>query len=84
MKLFNRLWPLDQWDTDDWLPKIHAVEFLGEPQDRVGRPVAPQEVFAELLPYRTSRLATSVTNYAGLSDYPHYDAYRVVAPAANS
>lgn len=91
MKLFNRLWPLEQWDTDEWLPKIHAVEFLGEPQYGGGRPVAPQEVFEKLLPYRTSRLATSVTNseeriwrdYAGLSDYPHYDAYRVVAPAAD-
>jgi len=92
MKLFNRLWPLDQWDTDAWLPKIHAVEFLGEPQYGGGRPVPPQEVFDKLLPYRTSRLATSVTHseeriwrwYAGLSDYPHYDAYRVVAPAADS
>lgn len=92
MKLFNRLWPLEQWDTDEWLPKIHAVEFLGEPQYGGGRPVAPQEVFDKLLPYRTSRLPTSVTNseeriwrfYAGLSDYPHYDAYRVVAPAADS
>jgi len=92
MKLFNRLWPLDKWDTDQWLPKIHAVEFLGEPQYGGGKPVAPQEVFDKLLPYRTSRLPTSVTNseeriwryYAGLSDYPHYDAYRVVAPAADS
>ena len=92
IKLCNRLWPLDEWDTDAWLPKIHAVEFLGEPQYGGGRPVPPQEVFDKLLPYRTSRLATSVThseervwrNYAGLSDYPHYDAYRVVAPAADA
>lgn len=92
MKLFNRMWPLEKWDTDEWLPKIHAVEFLGEPQYGGGKPVAPQEVFDKLLPYRISRLATSVTNseeriwryYAGLSDYPHYDAYRVVAPAADS
>ena len=91
MKLFNRLWPLEDWDTDQWLPRIHAVEFLGEPQYGGGRPVAPQEVFEKLLPYRPSRLATSVTNseervwryYAGLSDSPHYDAYRVVAPAAD-
>ena len=92
LKLFNRLWPLDQWDTDDWLPKIHAVEFLGEPQYGGGRPVPPQAVFDQLLPYRAGRLATSVTHseervwryYAGLSDFPHYDAYRVVAPAADS
>ncbi len=87
MKLFNRMWPVEQWDKDAWLPRVHAVEFLGEPQYGGGRPVAPQEVFDQLLPYRTSRLATSVTNseeriwryYAGLSDYPHFDAYRVVA-----
>jgi len=92
IKLFNRLWPLEQWDTDEWLPRIHAVEFLGEPQFGGGKPVAPQEVFDKLLPYRISRLPTSVTLseertwrwYAGLSDYPHYDAYRVVAPAADA
>jgi hypothetical protein len=92
MKLFNRLMPLERWDSDQWLPRIHAVEFLGEPQFGGGRPVPPQEVFDQLVPYRTSRLATSVTHseertwryYAGLSDYPHYDAYRVVAPAADN
>jgi len=92
IKLFNRLWPLEQWDTDEWLPKIHAVEFIGEPQYGGGRPIPPQEVFDKLYPYRTSRLPTSVTLseertwrwYAGLSDFPHYDAYRVVAPAADS
>lgn len=92
MKLFNRMQPLEKWDTDEWLPRIHAVEFLGEPQFGGGRPVPPQKVFEEFLPYRASRLATSVTHseervwryYAGLSDFPHYDAYRVVAPAADS
>jgi hypothetical protein len=92
LKLFNRLWPLEKWDTDAWLPKIHAVEFLGEPQFGGGKPVPPQEVFDKLLPYRVSRLPTSVTLsdertwrwYAGLSDYPHYDAYRVAAPAPDA
>lgn len=92
IKLFNRLWPLEKWDTDEWLSKIHAVEFLGEPQYGGGQPVSPQEVFDQLLPYRASRLPTTVTLseertwrwYAGLSDYPHYDAYRVVAPAADA
>ncbi len=59
---FNRMWPLEEWDRDEWLPKIHAVEFLGEPQYGGGRPVPPQEVFESFLPYRTSRLATSVTH----------------------
>lgn len=92
IKSFNRLWPLERYDTDQWLMKIHAVEFLGEPQYGGGKPVSPQDVFDQLLPYRRSRLATSVTHseeriwrhYAGLSDYPHYDAYRIVAPAADA
>ena len=92
IKLCNRLWPLEEWDTDAWLPKIHAVEFLGEPQYGGGRPVPPQEVWEKLAPYQPSRLPTSVTlseehawrYYAGLSDYPHYDAYRVIAPAADA
>jgi len=92
LKLFNKLDPLTTYDTDAWLPKIHAVEFLGEPQYGGGRPVPPQEVFEALLPYRTSRLATSITHseeriwrwYAGLSDFPHYDAYRVVAPSPDA
>lgn len=92
IKLFNRLWPFEKWDTDEWLPKIHAVEFMGEPQFGGGKPVAPQVVFDTLLPYRVSRLPTSITLseertwrwYAGLSDYPHYDAYRVVAPAGDA
>ncbi|MFM7316074.1 MAG: hypothetical protein ACKO5E_03935, partial [bacterium] len=82
MKMFNRMMPLEKWDTDVWLSKIHAVEFLGEPQYGGGRPVPPQVVFEAFLPYRPSRLATSVTHseervwryYAGLSDFPHYDA----------
>ncbi len=92
LKLFNKLDPVANFDTDAWLPKIHAVEFLGEPQYGGGRPVPPQEVFDKLLPYRTCRLATTVTHseeriwrwYAGLSDFPHYDAYRVVAPAPDA
>lgn len=92
LKLFNKLDPIATFESEAWLPRVHAVEFLGEPQYGGGRPVPPQEVFDQLLPYRTSRLATSVTHseertwrwYAGLSDYPHYDAYRVVAPAADS
>ena len=92
LKRFNRLWPLDRYDKDSMLPSIHAVEFLGEPQYGGGRPVAPQEVWEKLAPYQASRLPTSLTlseehswrYYAGLSDYPHYDAYRVSAPAADS
>ncbi len=88
LKLFNRLTPVDRFDRDEMLARIHAVEFLGEPQYGGGRPVPPQEVWQAFQPYETTRLPTTVTHseeriwryYAGLSDYPHYDAYRVCAP----
>ena len=92
MKRFNRLGDRQRYDSDAMLPNIHAVEFLGEPQYGGGRPVPAQEVFDKLAPYAPWRLPTSVTlseertwrYYAGLSDYPHYDAYRVIAPAADA
>lgn len=92
LKYFNKLQPLATYDTDAMLPRIHAVEFLGEPQYGGGRPVPPMEVFKQLLPYASSRLATTVTHseervwraYMGLCDYPHYDAYRVTAPSPDA
>jgi len=92
LKYMNRLQPFEEYDTDAILPRIHAVEFLGEPQYGGGRPVPPQRVFEAFAPYGPTRLPTSVTEseervwrfYAGLSDYPHYDAYRVTAPAPDN
>jgi hypothetical protein len=92
IKRFNRLGDRSRYDTEAMLPTIHAVEFLGEPQYGGGRPVPPQEVFDQLAPYQPWKLPTSVTlseertwrYYSGLSDYPHYDAYRVIAPAADA
>jgi hypothetical protein len=92
LKYFNRLTPVEQFDTPEMLPRIHGVEFLGEPQYGGGRPVPPMEVWRALAPYQRSRLATTVTHseeriwrfYAGLSDYPHYDAYRVTAPSPDA
>jgi hypothetical protein len=92
LKRFNKLADFDHYDTDSMLKQIHAVEFLGEPQYGGGRPVDPMEVWRQLAPYQPTRLATTVTHseeriwrfYAGLSDYPHYDAYRVCAPSPDS
>lgn len=42
LKYMNRLQPFDRYDTDSMLPRIHAVEFLGEPQYGGGKPVPPQ------------------------------------------
>ncbi len=92
LKLFNRLGDFARYNTDAMLPRIHAVEFLGEPRYGGGHPVAPQEVWRALAPYAATRLPTTVTHseeriwrfYAGLSDYPHYDAYRVTAPSPDA
>jgi hypothetical protein len=92
LKYFNKLEPFSHYDTDPILPRIHAVEFLGEPQYGGGRPVPPQEVWRALVPHAATRLPTTVTHseeriwrfYAGLSDYPHYDAYRVTAPSPDA
>ena len=92
LKRFAKMEQLDRYNREEMLPEIHAVEFIGEPQYGGGRPIPPQEVWSMLAPYQPTSLATTVTlseertwrYYAGVSDYPHYDAYRVVAPAADS
>ncbi|MHC4431622.1 MAG: hypothetical protein ACYTBS_07265 [Planctomycetota bacterium] len=93
LKRFHKLSPVERYDTDVMLPRIHAVEFLGEPQYRYGRnDKLPQQVLEAFEPYAGSRLATTLTLsesqnwhlYAGVSDYPHYDAYRVTAPSPDT
>lgn len=92
LKYFNQLQPVDHYDTDSMLPRIHAVEFLGEPQYGGGRAVPPMEVWRRLAPYQPTRLPTTLTHseervwryYAGLADFPHYDAYRVSAPSPDA
>ena len=76
LKRFSKL-DTQRYGAWDKLKEVHAVEFLGEPQYGGGRPVPPMEVHRALLPYRNSRLATTVTHseeriwrfYAGLSDF---------------
>lgn len=92
LKYFGPLSPLGAYDNDSMLLNVHGIECLGEPQYGGGRPVPPQEVWEKLHPYAASRLATTITHseeriwrdYAGLSDFPHYDAYRVTAPSADA
>ena len=92
LKYFSDLRPLARYDSDALLPRVHAVEFLGEPQYGGGKPVSPMDCWRALAPFASSRLPTSVTHseerlwrfYAGISDYPHYDAYRVTAPSPDS
>lgn len=92
LKYFGGLRQIEHYDSDALLPRIHAVEILGEPQYGGGRPVPPQECWKTLSAYAPTRLPTSVTHseeriwrfYAGISDYPHYDAYRVTAPSPDA
>jgi hypothetical protein len=92
LKYFGKLEPLHHYNSDALLPRIHAVEFLGEPQYGGGKPVPPQDCWKALSSYAPTRLPTSVTHseervwrfYAGISDYPHYDAYRVTAPSPDA
>lgn len=92
LKYMNRMQPFARYDTDSMLPRIHAVEFLGEPQYGGGKPVSPQDCWKAFSSYAPTRLPTSVTLseervwrfYAGVSDYPHYDAYRVTAPSPDA
>ena len=92
LKYFNRLQPLDRYDSEAVLPRVHAVEFLGEPQYGGGKPVSPQDCWKALAPYASTRLPTSITHseerlwrfYSGISDFPHYDAYRVTAPSPDA
>lgn len=91
LKYFGHLEPWRRYDVDSLLPRIHGIEFLGEPQYGGGTPVDPQKVLMQLLPFAPSRIPTTLTHseeriwrhYAGLSDFPHYDAYRVSAPSAD-
>lgn len=91
LKYFGHLDPWRRYDVDSLLPRIHGIEFLGEPQYGGGTPIDPQKVMMQLLPYAPSRIPTTLTHseeriwrhYAGLSDFPHYDAYRVSAPSAD-
>jgi len=92
LKFFGRLEPTEKYESPAMLPRVHAVEFLGEPQYGGGRPVPPMQVWRQLAPYQRSKLPTTVTHsdervwryYAGLSDFPHFDAYRVSAPSADA
>ena len=93
IKFFGSLRPIERYDRDDMLPRVHAVEALGEPQlvFDAGE-MLPQEVWEALDQYGSSRLPTTVTLndettwrfYAGLSDFPHFDAYRVSAPSVDT
>ncbi len=88
MKRFSKLQEESSATDENTLKTIHGSEFFGEPQ--FGKRPA-QEVFNFYRVYRNSGFPTTVTLshepgfflYAGVVDFAHFDAYRVVAPHAD-
>ena len=80
---------IDTYNADEWVARIHGVDRLGEPQ-HVNMP--PMEVYNILKHYDAARYPTTLTlsdekgwrYWAGIVDFPHYDAYRVSAPAMDN
>ncbi len=88
MKRFSKLEDLATSTDENELKSIHGSEFFGEPQfDK--RPA--QEIFNFYTSFRNSGFPSTLTLshepgfflYAGVVDFPHFDAYRVVAPHAD-
>jgi len=88
MQLMSGFADVERFNRDEWVARIHGVDILGEPQ--MGR--SPMESFEALQAYDRARYPTTITlskdagfrYYAGLSDFPHFDAYRVVAPSSDA
>lgn len=92
IKFFYHLNPIEHFDTDEMIAHVHGAEFLGEPQLPFSdQGLLPQQVWQAFQPFARTRIPTTITLsdeagwrlFAGLSDYPHYDAYRVIAPHAD-
>lgn len=92
LKRFGRLWPIADYDQDSLLPYIHGIDMVGKPQAEQGAvPRFPQAVEQALATYARTRLPTTVTltdetawgYYAGLSDYPALEAFRICAPSTD-
>ena len=88
MKRFSKLEAESSTTDENALKTIHGSEFFGEPQ--FGKRPA-YEIFNYYTTYRNSGFPSTLTLshepgfflYAGVVDYAHFDAYRVVAPHAD-
>lgn len=87
LKLMSGFEDVTRYRVSEWSRRIHGVDILGEPQ--MGK--TPHESYEVLRRYDHATYPTTVTlseeqgfrYFAGLSDYPHFDAYRVNAPASD-
>ena len=88
IKKFAKLADVDVQNTPENLKRIHGAEHFGEPQFKK-QPA--QEIYNYYTTYRGSGYPTTLTLshepgfflYAGVVDFAHFDAYRVVAPHAD-
>ena len=88
MKRFSKLEEESSTTDEKTLKTIHGSEFFGEPQ--FGKRPA-YEIFNYYTIYRNSGFPSTLTLshepgfflYAGVVDFAHFDAYRVVAPHAD-
>jgi len=88
MKRFSKLEAESTTIDENVLKTIHGSEFFGEPQ--FGKRPA-YEIFNYYTAFRNSGFPTTLTLsyepgfflYAGVVDFAHFDAYRVVAPHAD-
>lgn len=88
LRLMSGFEDIARYGAPEWRRRIHGVDILGEPQ--MGK--TPRQSRAILARYDRAPYPTTVTLseekgfrfYAGLSDHPHFDAYRVNAPAADA
>ena len=77
-----------EYDVDAWRDRVHTIEAAGEVQMEAQ---PPQELLKRFRVYESTPFPTSITfsedwgfrYYAGLCDYPHFDAYRVNAPSTD-
>ncbi|MBO4714664.1 MAG: hypothetical protein J5672_01030 [Verrucomicrobia bacterium] len=89
IKWMGTMQPLPQYDNDANLNNIHAAESLGNVQDEINN-CSPQDAMELLRVYGGFRIPTSLilTNpwqwnqYAGVSDYPHFNVARLAVPNA--
>ena len=77
-----------KYSSDEWSMRIHGTDLVQEAQiDK-----SPMKVYEMLTPYDTARFPTTMTfsedqgfrYYAGITDFPHFDAYRVNAGSADA
>ncbi|MBM3211908.1 hypothetical protein FJZ33_06805 [Candidatus Poribacteria bacterium] len=88
MRLMSGFGDIERYNTDEWVAKIHGVDAVGEPQ--MG--LTPMKTYDALKKYKHAKYPTTLTlsddsgfrYYAGLADFPHFDAYRVTAPSADT